>query len=191
VKTTRQTVKNSRKPLMAAYKQKLLKVESLCKKAGGCLFDRMVLLVEVFNDQAFRLDNGNLDDWKLGELLDRYVADAQMEFMQLKALLDYQPNRVVWETGLACNMYAEMMVLKGAKPGDDEPKRTRHVITQAEFKALQEENKRLVAQNKQLQRYKAEAEQLPQLKASIKELEAENRDLRKQLTAAGSELVCA
>ena len=83
------------------YKKLLLEASALRSQGGKTAYKRAKILTAVFNDQGFRLDNGNVDDFGLAEVLDQYVDDllASHPFLLLKAMLEYCPDESRWEEG--------------------------------------------------------------------------------------------
>jgi hypothetical protein len=59
-------------------------------------YDRVQILVDVYNDTEFRLEYGNRDDAKLGDILDVYADDLGYKFHDLRVMLQEYPNRDDW-----------------------------------------------------------------------------------------------
>ncbi len=147
------------------YKKLLLKCLALRKQGGKSAFERTKLLVSVFENQEFRLDNGNLDDFKLAEVLDQYVEDVFLDeenvFLKLKAMLDHFPNESQWESGKLRTMYNEMLESRLLPTKEVKPRKAASLAQVADLKnQLRQEkarNLRLQKENNDLQNKLQEA----------------------------------
>jgi hypothetical protein len=179
--------------LPKAYKAKLLLARRMRGDSQASLFDRATLLMEVFDDQEFRADYGNLDAFKAAELLDAECSDTCFEFLQLRELLAAYPARSQWENGNLAKMYRDAKKAAADPAPAATPPRKHVLITETQHAQAVERAKRLEVQVKELLSYKSEAEalreRLEQARLRIDELERENDCLRRQLS--GSETVCA
>jgi hypothetical protein len=161
------------------YKALLLQARALRGKAGTKAFDRAAILVKVFEDGEFRQDCGNLDDFRAAELLDEYVEDLALGFLDLRAMLAHYPRRRQWAEGRLSKMLREMVRAKEkALPVAARPPRV----------AIAETRKQLEQQLEVARREKAKIEyarkdEIGHLKARIAELEAENAELRARIEA--------
>lgn len=150
------------------YKKLLLEAKALRGQAGGAAYDRAKLLNAVFEDTEFLADLGSIDQDKAAKVLDDYVQDLALSFLELRALFLHFPKRAAWEDGKLRDMYDEML---DARPQPEKRTASRKTATVAELTAAREEIARL---NRKL---KAAQEQLAQLKEENKELKKELRGL--------------
>jgi hypothetical protein len=146
-----------------SYKQILLEVKKLQGQAGVAAFDRITLLVQVFEDKDFRADQGDFDDIRAGEFLSDFCEDLSLNFWQLRAILEHFPNRDSWGGGKLATMHATMLEDKAAAQ-DCEPKTPRRSVKVADYdrvvseaeslrlanEELKEVNERLTEENKLL-----------------------------------------
>ena len=178
--TTERTSNDSIKP----YKAKLLAARKLRGDTAAYNFQRVGLLVEVFNDREFRADLGNLDDLAAGERLDAEVTDLGFEFLQLRAILERFPTEEDWRNRLLVEMW-QTVLTERATPTEDRPQKTRRTATVAELDRVKEQAEALRIEVEQL-RPAAEAretlhQQLARAHRRIGELEQENAELRAQI----------
>lgn len=156
------------------YKQKLLDVSAMKTQGLEGLHQRVVKLVEVFNDEAFRGDiNG--DDYALADVLDRYVDDCALTFLQLRSVLEKFPAADMWSTTPLRELYEQALNashVDAQNTDEDAPKRERRAAKVADLVAAQEklkdaecrvesmrselgelrtENRRLIAENSRLE----------------------------------------
>jgi hypothetical protein len=150
------------------YKKLLEQAAQLRGQGGVGAFKRTKLLVEVFDDRDFRLDNGNIDDFKCAAILDTYVEDLALQFFDLRAMLEVFPKRSDWEQGKLRTMH---QTVQDRRPRPERAVKPRKCATVAEVAALKDENKRLKAQ-------------LAAAQKRIKELQEENTRLRRHEDAA-------
>jgi hypothetical protein len=129
------------------YKQLLLTALELRKQGGKSAYKRAMILVAVFNDQDFRLDNGNIDDDKIYQILDDYVEDLALNFIELKHLVEYFPKESQWAEGRLCRMYDQLL---DSVPPQERTIISRKCATVAEVNHLKAEIRRLKAENTRL-----------------------------------------
>ena len=184
---TKRTQTSSAKP----YVQKLAKARELRAAATQHHYDRVKLLVEVFDDRDWRVHVNALDDLKAGEALDCEVSDLGFEFLQLRAVYQRFPNVTDWQQDLLVTLYQTVLDEK-TRP-ERSAVRKRRVITKAEHKVVEEKAHRLECQVRQLRPLQSEVEslreRLEQAQQRIYELEAELAAAQEQL--AQRELVAA
>lgn len=173
---------------MAGYKALLLKCQELRGQAGAAAYDRAKMLVQVFDSQAWRADASPkagqlLDDLDAGRLLDAYVEDLALGFLDLRAMLEHFPEREQWAQGLLKRMHAEMLAAR--ETTEEQPARKRSVVTKQELEAVENERDHLKARADYLTRDIAEVkDELKEARQQVKSLEAENRQLRESLARA-------
>lgn len=94
------------------YRDKLRQVQDLSllnkKNIGGNAFERVTLLVDVFEDRAFRHDMGNLDDAKADDELSKFIPDLPASFLSMRAVLERFPHREDWETRGPRELYFQL-----------------------------------------------------------------------------------
>jgi len=167
------------------YKTLLLNARKLRGKSGVKAFDRASILCTVFDDGEFRQDCGNLDDFRAAELLDEYVEDLALGFLDLRAMLAHYPRRQQWADGRLSKMLREMVkATETALPSAARPPRM----------AIAETRKQLEQQLEEARREKAKIEyakhdEIAQLKLRIVELETENANLRARIEILESQTI--
>lgn len=193
------------------YKRLLIQVKNLQQNAKANVYKRVSLLVQVFNNEGFRLDHG-ADDFVLSGILDQYVADIGWGFMELRSILDHFPNEADWKTNRLSKMHDDVVRDRRSKAAaekqQDAPVRRKpHRIAKADYEAVKNENRELRAKmraaavrglerlelhqgngkapsNSKPSEVESLRKQLAAAKKRIAELEAENADLRKQLATS-------
>lgn len=142
----------------------------MLKSSKTALHDRVVLLVEIFDDRDFRADNGNFDDFEAAILLDRYLEDTSVSFLEARAILEVFPNPADWAKMSLRDLYEK--ALEKQKPiGEDLPKRTRRAVTMKELEDAELATKEYASRCAFLTKEKTGLEK------KVAELEAENRRL--------------
>jgi len=176
--------KNSPQP----WKQKLLAVMELKRQAAQNAYQRVQLLCAIYDDPDFRADHPDLDDHGLAERLNPYVDDLQFPFLSLRALLEEFPEEGQWGTQIISQLWEDYQQNREdarKKTSEEQGKRTRRVVTQAQYRELEDENRRLKVQIRQLHPLEGEVDtlrkELREARVRISELEEENAQLRKQL----------
>lgn len=185
-KRSKETKISSARP----YKIALIEARELMGKSGVTAWKRATLLVEAFNDQDFRLDNGNADDFRLFAILDSYIEDLCLCFVELRQLLEYYPVEGQWASGKLASMWQAMQKAKDTtdKQPVEKPKQTHNCATVAQLKGAQDDcrKERARANAQQLKREEVEGNlkdsrgEIERLRARVAELEAENLLLRQQ-----------
>ena len=128
-------------------------------------------MVDIFDDRDFRADNNNFDDFAAGELLDKYLEDTSVSFMEARAILISFPDANDWKKTSLRDLYEQ--AIEKQKPAKDSnaEKRTRRAVTLKELEDAENATKEYLArcnfltgENKSLQQ-------------QITDLETENRRL--------------
>jgi len=104
----------------AKYKNLLLDCSELKGNGLAMLHKRATLLVEVFEDQHFRQDIGG-GDFTLAGVLDKYVDDCALTFLQLRTILQVFPDPVKWRTVSLRSLYLDAMTSLHPPKVKDEP----------------------------------------------------------------------
>lgn len=146
---------------IAPYKKLLLAVEKLRGQGGENAYRRATLLGQIFDDQDFRLDYGNVDAHGAAKILDAYVEDLCLTFFQLREMLSQFPNNEQWADGRLRTMY-DTLLEKRSVP--EKVIKTRASATVAEVNHLKDENEKLKTKLREANK------QIEQLKASNREL---------------------
>ena len=168
----------------------LKKVDALIAESNGSLYDRAVMLKEVWDDPGF-LEFHNRDIDKAEEHLNEKLGDYGVTIFDCISLLKHFPDRMRWTGGKLREMLAAALDAESRMRSDSaDPKPDRkgpvarkefdklesdlkHVNSRAD--ALAEENGRLRAENATLR------SQLDQAHGRISELE---RILKREFAAA-------
>lgn len=145
------------------YKAKLIAVSEMHKTGRAALYEKVKLLVDVFGDRDFRADNGEFDDFKAAELLDRYLEDTAVTFLEGRAILQTYPSFEQWDKKPIRELY-ESALESSRSNENDKPRATPRRITLKQF----EESEKA--------RREAEAE-CRTLKKKIADIEASNMKL--------------
>lgn len=159
----------------ATYKKTLLKVRELLSAARRDLHAIVTNLVAVFNDRDFRADNGNADDFKAADVLNEFLGDWRLKFLDAKALLEEFPKAADWETTTVDAMLDQV---RQRRQPEEKAKKTFHRVTQKEFEQEQEQRKSAES------RAKFQAEMANERAKTIDELLAENAQLKRDLARA-------
>ncbi len=131
---------------MTGWKKKLAQAKDLRKQAAALIYDRVSLLVAVFDDPDFLADEG-LDQLSAARRLDAEVADVCAGFLELKATLEFYPDRKQWIGRNLQLMVAEVMEAEDkAHAANHEPRKRAKRHTKAEFESLESERDRLKIQ---------------------------------------------
>jgi alpha-D-ribose 1-methylphosphonate 5-triphosphate diphosphatase PhnM len=164
-----------------SYKKKLTEARKLLTQGCLSLYDRVRLLIEVFEDREFRVqENLESDDAAGNWLTEGYLSDtADWDFFALKNLMDHAPNREQWGSGKLNRLYAEMLEAKKAQHNTENQPAKRTRITreeheevkkalqheQAQVKYLRDQHSEVLEENQKLR------EEVALLKGRIQELE--------------------
>lgn len=145
------------------YKQKLIEALEMKKRGREAIYERIGLLVSVFDDREFRADNNDLDDIKASEILDGYLEDTALSFLEARAVFLTFPKFSQWQGKTLRDLYESS--LESARGGEEET--TRQTRRRATLADLETERQA---------RMSAEAESR-NLKKQVEELDATNRTL--------------
>lgn len=154
------------------WKNWLLKAGELRGQAGEIAFERITLLNNVFEDREWREDSGQVDDFALAALLDAYVEDLCLPFLNLRAMREHFPDRKQWKEGKLASMHKQMIRERSEA---EDTKKTRK---RAKVKDLEEANRQISQLSQENEGLKTEVRSL-QLR--VNELENENTLLRQQI----------
>lgn len=159
------------------YKQLLIEARKLRGRSGLQAYRRAKLLCQVFDDLDFRADCGNLDDFQAAAILDEYVEDLCVSFLDLRRILHRFPKPKAWSEGRLTRLYNEAMKI------DEQEKPLSGKSRPANPETRQRLETQLVEARKELARREAvKVSEVDQLRARISELEAENASLRQRIT---------
>lgn len=131
----------------ANWRNKLDAARALAKQGAALVYDRVVLLRDVYDDAAFLNDCDRRDASPLEELNDE-VADTAMTFVTLQAMLDKFPNREDWEARRLQDMAAEIVVARSKTKSKDAGRlswKKKYQQLLSEFEALQRKHEILEA----------------------------------------------
>jgi len=147
------------------YKQLLIQAGRMQAKTR----DRIKLLVEVFEDGQFRADLGGADDVQAAKVLDGYVKDLAITFLESHAVLMRFPDAEDWKSGDLRGMYQTVRDESRALRDEDENgRKSPRRITIIEHEKIVAENSELEGRNKYLQ-------------SEVNHLRTENASLREQI----------
>lgn len=124
------------------YKNLLDECRTLMAKAGSTAFRRTAVLNQVFLDRDFRADLGNSDDFACAMVLDEYVEDLCLTFLELRSILVHFPTASDWADGKLSTLYQRTLDKIAAERKEEAPeKREVKRATLAELHDLEEKNK--------------------------------------------------
>lgn len=107
--------------MAANWKSRLNEQRDLQKKGAELLYQRVRLLVAIYDDQEFR-------DWCADsetdevEYLDNELSDVACEFMTLKAVLKEHPDESAWVSRNLRELIAEVLEGKRRKRAEESPR---------------------------------------------------------------------
>lgn len=210
-------IEQNQNGLENGYKSLLLRAKQLRSKGGKSAWERAKILVAVFDDQKFRTDCGNIDDFRAAEILDDYVDDLALGFLDLRAMLKHFPERKTWMEGRLRRLYNQMLKEMAAAKVPKQPRQkvaetrkqlerqveeTRREAIRA--KAAAQETVAAAAQTKkQLEQVVAETKQqatakereaetlqdeVNRLRARVRELLTDNERLRRRVAELEADL---
>lgn len=164
---------------MKAYKRRLLEEAELRQHGTTVLYDRVRLLVSVFDDQEFR-DELDLDDVQASEWLDKKVNDTCTTFGVLRRVFEVFPDKEHWTTRNIRTLIAEVRDYDKTtrRAAQDKPV-ARQRTTAEDYRRLKQECERL---KKELAKAQAENENLVRRLAVA---EHKLKDAQSQLTPVG------
>lgn len=158
-----------------SYKQKLAEARKLIKTGCLALYDRVSVLIDVFNDREFRVAEGLEDDGKAADYLtEGYLPDTDWDFLNLRALMEFAPNREKWGGGKLKRLYAEMIEARRKANTKEGAPIVRNRVTKEEYEKVQLGLKHAEARATHLQDRVTETLDL------IERLRTENRELREE-----------
>lgn len=99
------------------WKVKLNKHKELRKQGAVLLHERVSLLVEIYDDEAFR-EWCNISEIDELEYLDEQLADVAVEFMTLRAVLQDFPKSETWADRNIRELIAEVLESKKRRRGE-------------------------------------------------------------------------
>lgn len=160
-----------------SYKDKLLQARKMMGRSGLALYDRMRILMEVFDDRIFRTEENIADDLKADEYLTAgYLRDvSSWSFLELRSLMQFAPDKSQWGTGDLRRLMAEC--IEANRPKREE-RATRTRVTAEELEAARSQAKHAEARAKYVET------ELLETKKSYEQLCVENRELREELAHA-------
>jgi hypothetical protein len=130
--------------MSTSWRQRITKLETLTKGNGQSAWETAQELRELWKDREFLADkdacNGVLDEMasKLSVYADRFGFNLN-EMIQM---IDHFPDAKDWQTGRLRSLYNETCKLILAKKSKKDFAK-KHRITQAQYEALQRENREL------------------------------------------------
>lgn len=133
------------------------------------LWERVRLLVEVFDDPDWRAKFPGKDDAWLGDELSKYLADTDFAFHDLRIILVYFPDRESWAQRVLVDLYDEARS-KRAEPADNGPRKRRSVKVC--------EHEEVVRQKQALERQLCQLQDMP---TEVERLREENEQLRREV----------
>jgi len=158
---------------MKKWKENLARVKNLRREAAALVYDRVKLLVAVYEDPEFLADEG-LDALSAARRLDDELADVCAGFLEMKAVLEFYPERKQWEGRRLDLIVAEVLsaererhaALSEPRPPVKRVTKAEHAETVKELELVKKSYAELEADNRSL------LEEVGRLKYRISELES-------------------
>jgi hypothetical protein len=172
---------------MRRWKELLGKADCLNGQSNGIAYDRIKLLVEIYNDLDYRSDMAAqyqvdaASDDQLVALLDERLANDlgafwDQPFHEGRAMLDLFPERSTWVSGKIRDLHAQMLE-KATETDRTETRNRPHY--KAETAKLKDENAELRDKVKVIETQTAKVEsEIETLRRENVELRSENEVLR-------------
>lgn len=161
------------------YKQALVKAAEMRGQSGCAAYDRGKVLCDVFSDRDFRADTGVIDDHAAAAILDDYVQDLCVSFLELRAMIQFAPDRARWQNGKLRELHDEMMEAhRASRESSRTTEQKRRSVTVKEFEALEQSKKSEEARASFL------SKEVESTRSTVERLQSENRELREQLAEA-------
>lgn len=117
------------------YKTRLKDVSALKSTGLSQLHQRITLLNYVFEDSDFRADVGG-DDFALAKVLNNYVDDCALTFLELRAVMKEFPTEGQWSLQPLRNLYAAAVAKSKPPVEHDENKTARRTASMKDIDAL-------------------------------------------------------
>lgn len=157
---------------MKSWKSRMTQVQNLRKRSASLVYDRVVLLVDVYRDEEFLTDEG-LDELSAANRLDDELADVCAGFLELKAVLEFYPDRKQWEGRRLDLIVAEVLEAERKQHKTTREPRKITRVTKAKFEDLTRERNTLTTQLSDVRDENISLhEEIGQLKHRISELES-------------------
>lgn len=150
-----------------SWSEKIANARQLRSRGAALNFERIKMLVEVYKDKQFYIDN-NFDEPKGLEYLDDEVGDLCASFKTLMAVIDHFPKKSYWGNNRLHRMVAEVMEeQREQSKGSNAGGRTRKSVTVKEHEQTEKDLSREKSRNKSL------SKELTEAKEEIRRLERE------------------
>lgn len=167
-----------------AYKLLLLKARQMQQDATASLYDRLVLLDQIFTDSAFRADNGNCDDPTALEILSDLTSDTALSFAHLRCMLKMFSDRQVWESKRLQQLHNDWKTAVKNKAADAKTETTATAPgaepTKPVRASLQDVREAKQEAKQEAIRARVIGDELTQAKKRIADLESDNMKLREE-----------
>ncbi|HSV27554.1 MAG TPA: hypothetical protein VLH60_06650 [Sedimentisphaerales bacterium] len=169
----------------ASYKALLIEARKLRGRSGLAAYRRAKLLCQVFEDRNFRADCGNLDDFRAAAVLDEYLEDLCVSFLDIRRMLRHFPKPKAWQEGRLSRLYNDMLKAESGekdKPLSGKPRNVTAEVRKRLESQLTDARKELARQNA------VRLSEIDQLRAKVADLERENAELRERITELEKQL---
>jgi hypothetical protein len=158
------------------YKTLLLEARRLRGRNGVAAYRRAKILCQVFDDIQFRADCCNVDDFAAAAILDEYVEDLCLSFLDLRRTLQRFPKIADWKDGRLARLFRETTKVDR----QDRPLTGKPRPVSGETRERLETQLRMARES--LARARAvSVSEIDQLRSRVAELEAENESLRRRI----------
>lgn len=105
------------------WSQKLATQREMRSKGAALIYDRMKILLEVFKDEEF-LNHCMERERNAADLLDEEVADTCTDFLSLKCVIEYFPDKAIWQKERLDQLVAKSLEMRRKKDN----KETHHAV---------------------------------------------------------------
>lgn len=165
-----------------SWSQKISKARILRSKGAALNFERIAILAEVYRDEEFLAEHGELEALSL---LDEEVADLCADFKTLLSVYERFPRKTDWENKplqkLVAQVLDEQAQARRQASGEKPPRHRASVSVKQHEETVKEKE---IAET----RAKSLAEELIDARRRIKELESENQELRQDVARANGRI---
>lgn len=128
---------------MKTHEKKMAQHDKLAREHRICLFDRVTLLTEIYEDPEFRKDM-QAKGISFIQVLDEKVADTCATILQLMEIRKKFPRKLQWAAGNLNQMLRETFKdLEKEYNKKKKPRGKRHRASVAQLEELKQENKML------------------------------------------------
>ncbi len=162
------------------WSQKLTVARTMRESAGETAYDRVQLLMEIYDDRDFL--SRFPEEERREDVLDKCTDDLCASFCELREMMRFNDDRAHWAKGNLGTLRIDTMAHlaeEAANRRNGEPKRVHRIIKQSEFKQVQDELKGEKLRSNTLQdSFQTQAQRTAELERENSALKLENAELK-------------